>query len=328
MGQRIRPRAAFTTSLLALGAASIAGRCWAAEGGVCKPVLAASDPLMLPFPWRTAFEALIDSTAHEGLPWSCPGGSIALSVSRGGGAAVLTVTDAKGRTTTRPVARPTDVGPTGKALLAAPRIAMLGAPATSSPPVVAPPVVAPPAVALPRVESPPAQPPQEPRLRLAVMAGPRVSGPDEAVWMSGSLRGAIPFGQWALGLWTRFDLPVALERPLSPYFSMSSVSVGLSGSRSFLVGPIALEAQLAPSVAVVSMEDAKDEAVKHPEGARVVLRIGAELGATARINDWLRGRIAFDGEVAPAEATLIAEGFPRPPRYMLGLTLGLEAVIH
>lgn len=287
------------------------------------PVRAASDPWMLPFPWRTAFEALIDSTAREGLPWSCPGGLIALSVPRGDGAAVLTVTDAKGRTTTRPVARPADVGPTGKALLAAPRIAVLGPPETSAPPVVAPPLVAP-----PRVESPRAQPPPEPRLRLAVMTGPRVSGPDEAVWMSGSLRGTIPFGPWALGLWTRFDLPVALARPLSPYFSMSSVSVGLGGSRSFLAGPIALEAQLGPSVVVVSMEEAKDEAMKHPEGARVVLRIGAELGATARINDWLRGRIAFDGEVAPAEAKLIAEGFPRPPRYMLGLTLGLEAVIH
>jgi hypothetical protein len=106
------------------------------------------------------------------------------------------------------------------------------------------------------------------------------------------------------------------------------VSVGLSGGRSFPVGSFMLDAALAPSVAVVSMENAKDENVPHPEGARVALRIGAELGATARINDWLRARIAFDGEVAPAQAALIADAFPRVPRYMLGISLGLEAVIH
>ena len=135
-------------------------------------------------------------------------------------------------------------------------------------------------------------------------------------------------GVWALGLWTRFDLPIAMERARSPYFSMSSVSIGLSGGRSFSLGSFALEAQLAPSVAVVSMELAPDENVPHPEGARVGFRLGAELGATTRINDWLRARIAFDGEVTPAKAALIAEGFPRPPRYMMGLSLGLEAVIH
>ena len=76
------------------------------------------------------------------------------------------------------------------------------------------------------------------------------------------------------------------------------------------------------------MELAPNENVKHAEGARVTFRIGAELGATARLNDLLRARIAFDGEVTPADAALIADGFPHSPRYMMGLSLGLEAVIH
>jgi hypothetical protein len=144
----------------------------------------------------------------------------------------------------------------------------------------------------------------------------------------GSLRGAIPVGPWSIGVWTRVGLPIASQRPQSPSFSMSSVSVGISGGRSFPIGPIALDAIFVPSVAVVSMEDATDETKPHPEGARMALRLGAEVGATARITGWLRGRIALDGEVAPASARLIAEGFPRVPRYSLGLGLGLEAVVH
>jgi hypothetical protein len=323
MGNRIRRRAAFTTSILVLGVASIALPLSAAEGSACVPVRAGSDPSTLPEAWRAAFEALIASTARDGLPWSCPGGSIELALTTATGAGALTVTDAKGRKTTRPVGSPADVGPTGKALLAGPRIE---APvAVVEAPVAAP---APIALASPRPEAPRAMAPADPRLVLTATAGPRVSGPDTTAWMSGTLHGAIPFGAWSLGLWTRFDLPVALERPISPYFSMSSVSVGLSGGRSFAVGSFSLDARLAPSVAVVSMENAKDESLPHPEGARVALRIGAEAGASTHINDWLLGRIAFDGEVAPAKAAMIADGFPQVPRYMLGVSLGLEAVIH
>ena len=313
------------TSLLALCAASVALCPSAAEGSSCVPVQAGSDPSTLPEAWRAAFEALIASTARDGLPWSCPGGSVELALTTATGAGALTVTDAKGRKTTRPVASPADVGPTGKALLAAPRmeapVAVVEAPATA-------PSAAPIAPAAPRPEAPRATAPAEPRLVLSVTVGPRVSGPDTTAWMSGTLHGAIPIGAWSLGLWTRFDLPVALERPISLYFSMSSVSVGVSGGRSFSVGSFSLDARLAPSVAVVSMENARDENVPHPEGARVALRIGAEAGATARVNDGLRARIAFDGEVTPAKAALIADGFPQAPRYMLGVSLGLEAVIH
>jgi len=327
MGNRIRRRAAFTTSLLALSVASIALPAWAAEGSSCVPVRAGSDPSTLPEAWRAAFEGLIASTARDELPWSCPGGSIelALTSATGAGVGALTVTDAKGRKTTRPVVSPADVGPTGKALLAAPRTEAPVAP-------VAAPVAAPPATpvvpAPPRLEEPRAVAPVEPRLLLAATVGPRVSGPDPTAWMSGSLRGAIPIGAWSIGLWTRFDVPVALERRISPHVSMSSVSVGLSGGRSFPVGSFSLDARLAPSVAVVSMENAKDESAPHPEGARVALRLGADLGATARINDWLRGRVALDAEVAPAKAAPIAVGFPNVPRYMLGISFGLEAVVH
>ena len=303
---------------------------WATEDPSCVPVRAGSDPLMLPVSWRAAFEALIASTAREGLPWSCPGGSVALSLTSGEAPGELTVTDAKGRTTTRPVASPADVGPTGKAQLASPRdatpvIGVEASPAPARPPAPAPaPVVAHP----PRVGE--SRPPTaaDARLVLSPAIGTRVSGPDVTAWMSGSLRGAIPVGLWSVGVWARLDLAVASTYPQSPWFSMSSVSIGLSGGRSFPVGPISLEALFVPSVAVVSMEDAKDESVQHPEGARVELRLGAEVAATARLNGWLRGRVALDGELAPSGSQLIAEGFPRVPRYTLGLALGIEAVVH
>jgi hypothetical protein len=323
MANRTCRRAALITSLLASGLASIALPSWAGEGSSCMPARPGSEPSTLPAAWRAAFDALIVATAREGLPWSCPGGMVELAVASAEGPGVLTVTDVKGRRTTRPVASPADVGPTGKALLAAPL--------TTAPVVVAAAPIAAPAAAVPsppRTEAPVVAP-ADPRLVLGVMAGPRLSGPDRTAWMSASLRGAIPIGPWSLGLWTRLDLPVAMKRPASPYFSMSSLSVGLNGGRSFAAGPIVLDALLAPSVAVVSMEAERDEVTPpHNEGARVMLRIGAELGASARLNGWLRGRIALDGEVAPSSAALIAEGFPRAPRYMMGLSLGLEAVLH
>jgi hypothetical protein len=300
---------------------------WAAVDSSCVAARAGSDPATLPLSWRAVFEALIESTAHEGLPWSCPGGSVALALAGDEGPGVLTVTDAKGRRTSRPVASPEDVGPTGKALLASPReatpVGSAEAPSAPSSVVATPPLAAstpalagrPPAVA-------------DPRLLLFLATGPRVSGPDTTVWMGGSLRGAIPFGPWALGVWTRFELPVSYSRPMSPWFSMSSVSLGLSGGRSFPVGPLALEALFVPSVAVVSMEEVQDEAIPHPEGARVGVRLGVEAAATAPISSLLRARLAIDGEVAPAYERLIADGFPRLPRYTLGLVLGLEAVVH
>jgi hypothetical protein len=327
MANRTFRRAPFTTSLLALWVGSIALASSSAEGSTCAPVRPGTDPSTLPLPWRSAYQALIASTSVEGLPWSCPGGTVELALPSNKGPFLLSVTDAKGRKTTRPLANPGEVGPTGKALLAAPQIATPGPsdePVIVSPPAPPPTVVAPP----PQKEAPGAAPPTEPRLVIAITGGPRMSGPDATVWMSGGLRGVIPLGPWSLGLWTRFDLPVAMERVISPYFSMSSVSVGLSGGRTFTLGSFAIDALLAPSAAVVSMELAPDENVKHPEGARVAFRLGAELGASARITDWLRARIAVDGEVTPADAALIADGFPHPPRYMLGLSLGLEAVIH
>jgi hypothetical protein len=302
---------------------------WATEDLSCVPVRAGVDPTTLPVSWRTALEALIASTAHEGLPWSCPGGSVTLSISSGAAAGELTVTDAKGRVTTRPVTSPADVGPTGKALLASPRDATPVIDVEASPSRARPPVVAPtPAVVSPRVGESRLPPPADARLVLSPGVGVRVSGPDTTAWMSVSLRGAIPVDLWAVGVWARLDLPLASAYQASPWFSMSSVSIGLSGGRAFPVGPIVIEALVVPSVAVVSMEEERDETIQHPEGARVELRVGAEVAATARLNGWLRGRVALDGEVAPASSLLIAEGFPRVPRYTLGLALGLEAVVH
>lgn len=252
---------------------------------------------------------------------------MALSIPSGEAPGALTVTDANGQVMTRPVTSPADVGPTGKALLAAPRDATpvidVEVVSPSRPPAVAPP----PVVASPRVgEARP--PPVDARLVVSPSIGMRVSGPDTTAWMSVSLRGAIPVDLWSVGVWARLDLPVASAYRPSPWFSMSSVSVGLGGGRAFPVGPIVLEALFVPSVAVVSMEEERDETIQHPEGARVELRVGAEVGATVRLNGWLRGRIALDGELAPASSLLIAEGFPRVPRYTLGLALGLEAVVH
>lgn len=312
--------------LLVLGGIAAPGASRAAGASPCVPVRAAADPATLPAPWRAALDALIAATAAEGLPWSCPGGTIALSLAAGDASGALTVTDATGHATTRPVASPAEVGPTGKALLAALPVVAKEAPVAAKEAPIAP--------AAPGIDAPPreveraAPPAREARLVVGLMVGPRVSGPDTTAWMSGALRGAIPFGPWWVGLWTRVDFPIAATRPPPAWFSMSAVSLGLRGGRSFSIGPLALEASFLPSVAVVAMEETRNEAKKHPEGARIALRIGAELASTVPINAWLRGRVALDGEVAPAESSLIFEGFPRVPRYTLGLSLGLEALIQ
>ncbi len=164
---------------------------------------------------------------------------MALSLTSGEASGDLTVTDASGRMTTRPVASPADVGPTGKALLASPRDATPVIGVEASP--LAPPVVAPsPVVDPPRVGESRPPPAADARLVLSPAIGARVSGPDTTAWMSGSLRGAIPVGLWAFGIWARLDLPVASTHRQSPWFSMSSVSIWLGVWPAFAVQPLSL----------------------------------------------------------------------------------------
>jgi hypothetical protein len=66
-GTRRRARLGVTV-LVILGAVATAASSWATEDPSCVPVRAGSDPSTLPVSWRTAFEALIASTAREGLP--------------------------------------------------------------------------------------------------------------------------------------------------------------------------------------------------------------------------------------------------------------------
>ena len=144
------------------------------RSGSCVQVQVASEASKLRGPWRAALQALVDATAQEGLPWSCPGGSVALAPGATG-SALLTVTDAKGRTVSRRVAGPGEVVPTGEALLASLSI-------QESPPPPPPP-------------DEPVRP--DPHVQIQALIGPRASGAAAMAW--GRLSAPLPAGNfWSL----------------------------------------------------------------------------------------------------------------------------------
>jgi hypothetical protein len=284
------------------------------RSGSCEPVRAASDSANVRAPWRAALEALVRATAREGLPWSCPGGSVALAPDASGGAE-LTIIDANGRTVSRRVAEPDEVVPTGEALLASLLVEE----------------------SAPRPSLPPEPPPRaDPRVLLEALIGPRASGPGAMAWGSGQGRVLVPFGPWSLSFWGRYDVHLAGPSGDWTNLGTSAVSAGLGAGRQILVGPLVLRATIDPSLSVVLME-AGYENLPHPEGAKVALRLGAALSAIFPLASVFRGVVSLDGEFAPAgvmhglgniDTRDQPPELPPVPVYTAGLLLGIEAIVQ
>jgi hypothetical protein len=242
------------------------------------------------------------------------------------GGAVLTVTDAKGHRASRHVNDPDEVVPTGEALVSAPLEEAAAPPLPSTEP---------------RKSEPPSPAPQptagpgEPRARIALTIGPRVSGPGAMAWGSGHLGVDLPIGPWSVGFWARYD--VHLAGPSGPWddFRTSAVSAGVAVGRRIISHPFELRATLDPSIAVVMME-AGHENMPHPEGAKPAFRLGATLRGYFPIAGVFRGVVALDGEFVPAGITGLHNidninqppQLPSVPTYTAGLLLGAEATIQ
>jgi len=286
----------------------------------CDPVRIAGRFSSLDKRWRDALQALAHATAQEGLPWSCPGGTVALALEGLGGGALVTVTDARGRTVSRRIARPDEVVPTGEALLSSP----IEDSAPPPPPAEPPPAPLPPAG------------PAEPRAQIQALIGPRASGPGAMAWGSGLFRVQLPLGPWSLGFWARYDLHLAGPSGPWVYFRTSAISAALSAGRRILAEPFELRATFDPSIAVVIME-AGSEDVTHPQGAKPALRLGSSLSGVFPLTGIFRGVVTLDGEFAPAgvngglrniDTRDQPPQLPAVPIYTAGLLLGVEVPIR
>ncbi len=287
--------------------------------GACVPVRVVSQ---LEGPWGEALSALARATSHEGLPWSCPGGSVDLVPDASGGAE-LTVTDASGRSVSRKVANPDEVVPTGEALLAAP---------VEEPPPLPPPLPPPASTAS---GAPAVTPPTDPRVQIQVLIGPRVSGPAVMAWGSGMGRLQIPFGPWALGFWARYDARLGGPAGNWVHFGTSGASAGLFAGRRLLSRPFELRVTVDPSIAV-TIAEAGMEDQPHPEGAKPAFRIGTTLAGLFPLAGAFRGVVALDGELAPAfvrtpgniDTQNHPPQLPPVPTYTAGFLFGFEASIR
>jgi hypothetical protein len=315
---RARRHGALLVALLSAGVGLAVAPDVYGRAGSCQPVRIVGKLTSLDRRWRDALDALARATAQEGLPWSCPGGSITLTPEATGGA-VITVTDARGQAVSRRVAGPDELVPTGEALLASPL-------EESAPPA--------------RDEAPPAPVapalPADPRAQIQVLIGPRASGPGAIAWGSALGRVQLPLGPWSLGFWTRYDLHLAGPSGPWMYFRTSAFSAALSVGRRIVSQPFELRATLDPSIAVVIME-AGSEDVPHPQGAKPALRLGTSLSGLFPINGVLRGVVSLDGEFAPAglggglrniDTVDQPPQLPPVPVYTAGLLLGIEASIR
>lgn len=291
----------------ALLAAALLGLATPARAG-CEPARRGPHVASLPDPWRRAVEALILSTASGDLPWSCAGGEVDLVTVEDG--ARLTVTDAEGHTVTREVALPEEVQPLGEALLAQPL----------------PPPVIPPA-------DEPARPPPvtDPRLLVALSAGPRYAGSTNAMWGGMTAAVTLPFGNWGAGLWLRGDVlsaPLGGRRP-----PVRDAVLGAAASRSFDAGPLSLRADLRPSLVLMGRDMGRGKDAE----LRISGRFGAALTALLPLGQRFRAFLALDGEVAPFELAMRTVPPPtdqhtaepaRYPGFTVGLGLGMEVVVR
>lgn len=322
---RCRPLA-----LLAFAGCVFAGTGARASTAPCPPVEAVSDVAALPAGYREALRKLVESTSQPGKPWSCAGGTIAVTISADGRAASVAIVDATGRSVTREVESPEDLRAVAQALLAAPLpppapvLPITPSPVSRSysPPSPSPSLNVGPAPAPPR--------PAEPRLLLSTTAGPRYSGPSSTLWGAGELRGTIPFDEYRVGLWARFALPLAMQASHPERFSMQEANIGASFGRLLTRGALELTARFEPSLAVVTMEAGLERSGPESEGARLAMRLGLGLSAGLRLSKTFRALGVLDGGFTPTAVgnnPKIAPALPDVPVYTFGVSLGAEAAI-
>jgi len=301
-----------------------------ALGGPCNPLRIAGDGGALPEVWRKALDALVESTVEEGRPWSCVGGVVSLELAADDNA-VLRIVDERGRAIERHLSSPDDVVPSGEAVLAVPV------------PEAPRPLGGARAGADLAIEPPPERTKQRSatvrsRLVIDALTDLAYATPTRSAWSGGTLRGTINLDAWAAGIWARVDLPVYVLDPVPTDFSMSDVGIGLSlARRVLLLSPCQVYLGFQPSVAVVSMEGGPElhgegRDPDHPEGAKVDMRVGAEVRAQLPLSGVWHGLLSLDGEFAPAglgpeTRRRIHEALPLVPAYIVGLSVGVGAAV-
>jgi hypothetical protein len=318
----------------------------------CAPAHVTSDVTSLPEAWRRALDALVETSAREGLPWSCSSARVALSPPGGGAPARLTIAMDGWPAMERDVERPEDLVPAGEALLTRPPGRRAPAPAPATPPTsAAPPALAPAPAPAPAAAPPPAlapapleaprlilhRPPPvpyiEPRLLVDTLVYSRYSGGMRAFWMGAELRATVPIEGWSVGIWGRYELAVADLQSVPYDFSVSSGSIGVSVGRRIIPRPIDLWAMLEPSVAIVSMDGGLDGSPQDASGAKGDVRVGARLQGSIWFGPRWRGLLALDGEVSPwtlasEKHRLIDPRLPQMPSFTLGASFGGEIAIR
>ena len=158
--------------------------------------------------------------------------------------------------------------------------------------------------------------------------GTRFTGPTRAVLVGPELRTTLVYNRWSAGLLARYDYAVAVLQKVPDRFSLSSVSVGLSGGYRLLKAPVELTASVEPSLAAVFMGGQNPSEPEPDVDAHVDMRLGTRFAVAIPIVDRLRAICALGGEGAPA-ALFGGRGsrrkaLPSLPGYMLGLAVGVE----
>jgi hypothetical protein len=160
------------------------------------------------------------------------------------------------------------------------------------------------------------------------LAGARYTGPTRAVLMGAELRATMGFDRWLAGLTARYDSAIAYLQPVPDQFSLSSVSVGLTGGYRLLRRPVELTVSIEPTLAVVLMGGQRPGMDEPDVDTKVDMRLGARLGAAIPLGGRLRLACALGGEGAPAalagDRHSRRHALPSPPAYLAGLSVGLE----
>jgi len=316
--------------LVTLAAAAIATVSSPALAATCEPATLATEVESLPPAWRSAIEALVRATSHEGHPWSCHGSRVALRLGGPDGPARLTVTLSDGSALERVIASPDDVVPVGEALLARP-LERVPSPAVAPLPEPDAALFIFPAPGGEARRERPEEPRGEPRLLIDVLASTRYSG--AALWAGGAMRASLPFDRWSVGFWGRFEAAVAELKPVPFDFLMWSGSVGLSAGYRVLLRRVELTAAFDPSVAIVSMDGGYDTPTMSASGAKADLRLGGRLQGAIPLSAAWRGLFALDGELGPMAMTsahhrIIDPRLPPIPTFTLGASLGGELALR
>ncbi len=289
----------------------------------CLPAWRGPETTLLPVRWQRALDALIAATAREGQPWSCPDARVTILPPGPGrrGVAQLEVDDVAG-VRRRPVGSPADVVPLGEAMLA--RTFTLELPSPSPLPLPAPPIAA---------DSPPwagRARSHDPSVVVDFLMGSRVTGPTLAVLMGAELRTTLVFDRWSAGLMARYDSAIAYLQPVPDQFSLSSVSIGLTGGVRLLAAPIELTLAIEPSLGVLLISDQRPDMTEPDVDTKVDMRLGARLAAAIPISERVRAVCALGGEGVPealfGDRHWHRMELPAMPAYMAGLSVGVELV--